>query len=89
MFNPFKKGNKSKVVVKTAKGGGMIRKLKAQISVGTVLLVMGHLGLQDYIPEELYRPVAEFATELIGLVLILVGYYTTPGEDDGVTTEEA
>ena len=84
MFNPFRKQNKTKVVVKTAKGGGLIRKIKAQVSVGAVLFVMSQLGLQEHIPPELYEPVARFSTELIGLLLVAVGYWTAPGADDGV-----
>lgn len=87
MFNPFRKQNKSKVVVRTAKGGGLIRKLKAQVSVGAVLWVMSQLGLQERIPAELYEPVARFATEGVALLLLAVGYWTAPAEDDGPLVE--
>lgn len=89
MFGLFRNQNKAKLVVKTAKGGGLIRKLQAQVSVGAVLFVMSQLGLQEHIPAELYEPVARFATEGVALLLLAVGYWTSPGENDGVTVEQS
>ena len=79
----FKKDT-SKVKVRTAKGGGPIRKVKFQIGVGTVLLVMSHLGLKDMLPPELVEPVARFSAEGISLLLVAVGYWTRPAPEDGV-----
>lgn len=87
MWNPFSKKDSSKLKVKTAKGGGPIRKVKFQIGVSTILFVMSQLGLQSVIPPDLYEPIARFTAEGIAVLIIAVGYWTAPGPDDGISTE--
>ena len=83
----FGKKNKTKVKVKTAKGGGPIKKVKAVIGVGVVLSAMKWLGVDDMLPPELVKAVAEFGVELISLTVALVAYYVRPDEGDGVEVD--
>lgn len=83
----FGNKNKAKVKVKTAKGGGPIKKVKAVIGVGVVLSAMKWLGVDEMLPPDLVKHVAEFGVELISLTVALVAYYVRPGEDDGVEIE--
>lgn len=83
----FRNKNKTKVKVKAAKGGGPIRKVKAVIGVGTILVLLKALGVDQHLPQELMEPLAEFTAELVALLLAAVAYYTRPAADDGVEIE--
>lgn len=79
--------NQTKIKVKTKKGRGPIRKVKAVIGVGAVLALLKALGVDQHVPEELMKPLAEFSAELVTLLLAAVAYFTRPSEDDGPEIE--
>ena len=80
--------NKAKIKVKTAKGGGPIRKLKFMGGTAAVIAVLKWLGADAYIPPDLMEPLAKVGVELAGFIVLAVGYFTNPGANDGVKVEE-
>lgn len=83
----FGNKQKAKVKVKTAKGGGPIRKLKVAVGVGVVVsLLKGLFG--DAIPQDLLNPLASFILESGDLISAWVAFYVArPDVDDGVAVE--
>lgn len=93
--NLFGNGNDTtKVVVKTAKGGGPIRKVKMAISAGTLAVILSpileplFLKFLGHVPEGGVQRVAELLISNYEFVVtILTAYWTRPGANDGIATE--
>lgn len=76
---------KAKVKIKTAKGGGPIRKLKFAIGAGVIVSILKGL-FGDAIPADLLNPIARFLLESGDLLTALVAFYVArPAMDDGAT----
>lgn len=85
----FGRKNKAKVKVRTAKGGGPIKKLKVAIGVGVVVSALKSI-FGDSIPEDLLNPLASFILESGDLLSALAAFYfTSPAEDDGPMVVDA
>lgn len=88
------KNNEAKVKVKTAKGGGPIRKVKFAIGAGVVAsaispfltpLLESWLG---YVPDGLVEQIARWLVENYELISALIAAYAArPGVDDAVEIE--
>lgn len=83
---------KNKVVIKTKKGRGPIRKLKVAIGVGALAMVIKPVlepfleGWLGAVPDGLVEQIAEVLLTSYDMIAVLVAaYMARPGQDDGVT----
>lgn len=96
MFGFGGKKNKTKVVVKTAKGGGPIRKVKFAIGAGVLASLLApfvepfllrHLG---YVPDGFTTDAAQWLIENYEfLASCIAAYMARPDAGDGVIVEGA